>query len=33
MGKLLIKKTRIVIKRFLVALKEWGKGASYALQH
>ncbi len=33
MGKLLTQKVSIAIRKFLVALKEWGKAASYAIQH
>lgn len=33
MGKILIEKAKSALKSFLLALKKWGKAASYAIQH
>ncbi|TCP27942.1 hypothetical protein EV195_101101 [Tenacibaculum skagerrakense] len=33
MGKLLIEKVRRIMKGIVLTLSEWGKAASYAIQH
>jgi hypothetical protein len=33
MGKLLIKKVKRIVRGIVLTLSEWGKAASYAIQH